>query len=209
MKVGPFSISEFINLRRRCIFCGVPMRVLLTTFLSAPVPGESGFPITVSLLKDGKFPLNITITDANGNGAIDVKSGTLSFEKNMSSITPYLDCFIAKNTFLDLGPHVEISCPNHSCQTLYHLCSKKLSIAELDKDLPLWHISPLEVLWESISTETSTIHNVWPTPEEKGFLRIYSKQDTEAAPLEFQSLDFQELGKDRILSKIRTMKTFA
>jgi hypothetical protein len=210
MMHNTFSLPEFINLRKWCIFCGVPMKVLLTTYLSKPVADEAGFPLTISALKDGKFPLNITrASDGIQDGIIDVKSGTLSFDKNLASITPYLDCFIAKNSFLELGPHVEISCPNSSCKTLYHICSRKLGLSGVDKDLPLWSISPLEVLWESLCTETSVIHNVWDAPGEEGALRIYSRHDSEVPPLEFPPLDFQELGKDRIMSKIRTMKIFA
>ena len=209
---GPFSLSEFIDLRKQCIFCGVPMRTLLTTYLAKPVADEAGFPLTISVLKNDKFLLNNMIQTTNIHGGIiDVIANTLSFGMNDSSITPYLDCYIAKNTFEDLSPHVEISCPNHNCQTLYHICSKGLTLSGVDKELilPLWSISPLEVLWESISTETSVIHNMWPCLGENGSLHIYSKHNSEVPPLEFPSLDFQELGKERILSKINIMKTFA
>lgn len=201
--VSLYSIAEFINLRQQCIFCDTPLITTLTSFSFAR--HKYGSPL-ISSLKDGKFQLNIARPDDGfQNGFIDVKTGALSFDKDLSSFTPYLDCFMAKNSFLDLRPHVELFCSNQNCGTDYYLSSEALSLSEVDRKEPIWSVDPLAVGWESFRTDTSVICNVW----KEGLLFIYSIDDPETKALKFPALDFGKISKEKLLDKISIMKVFS
>jgi hypothetical protein len=181
------------------------MRAELSNFIGVR---RKGLPILSVPVENGKFDFHIkhttTTYDVSADGVIDIESNVLIFFLSTEADTPNLDQHVAKQAFDDLKPHVDLYCPNKKCKHHYHLSSYIFEIKR-HPNLNVWIISPLKLFLESFKAGNLNVQNDWRKEE----TNIYSLINEDAEPIKFPIIDFEEMGKDKLLTRIQTLVTFS
>lgn len=200
------NILEFTKLKEKCLFCESSMRAELSNFIGVR---RKGLPLFNSPVEHGKFNFHIKHTtssyDISADGIIDIESSVLMFFLPIDdeSPTPNLDQHVAKQAFDDLKPYVDLFCPNKKCKYQYHLSSYILDIKR-HPVLNVWNISPIKLFLEGFHTGNLNVQNDWRKEETD----IYSLLNEDAEPIKVPIMDFEEMGKEKLLTRIATIVTF-
>ena len=215
------TIADFSKIKERCFFCDSPLRCRLSNFTM--MNGE--IPIINAPLTDGKFAFRLSRTTSSytveASVTIDALKNHLEFKiehftppvRNYYFVgeNPTLDTMVARETFIDLLPHVQLYCPRlKSCPFLYTLSSDifKLSPAlttenpSLNKD---WVILPIHLHSESFILGQWWIQNDY----DRNQTSIYARNKSEAAPLITPIIDFANMGPEKLLTRIKTIVVFS
>lgn len=199
-------IDDFVKVKERCFFCQTPLRVILTNFIGVH---KDGIPIINSHLNGNQFRFDISQTSATfevkAKVVIDIETSALIFENvNFRTSTPALDQYVVKQVFEDLKPHVELYCSNKKCKTKYHLCSDVFKLARLSS-VDAWMVKPFKLFLESFRSDNLNVQNDWL----RKVTNIYSLKNTEADPIVVPIIDFEDMGKDKLLTRIKTIAVFS
>lgn len=199
------SILEFTKAKEKCLFCGVPLRASLTNFIGVH---KNGLPYLNVTIDSVRFPFEIRHTtqsyDVKAQCVIDTVTNKLVITPPPDSIVPMIDQEVARKAFLELKPHIELHCPNQKCKNRYTLSSYILD-AQRIPGIVAWQIPPLKLFLESFKTNKLVVQNDWI----KRDTNIYSIQNEDADPIKVPFMDFEAMGKDKLLTRVQTLVTFS
>lgn len=198
------TILDFTKLRDKCLFCEGSLRVRLTNYLN---PLEGGLlPVLDAPVENGRFTFQIKHTtqdfDIKADGLIDITNNTLFF--TLLSGSDLLDQYVAKQAFMEFKPHIELICNRNKCKNKYVLSTYSMDIKR-SFNANVWHISPLKLFLESFKTNTVVIQNNWMKEETV----IYSRLNENAEPLKVPFMNFEEMGPEKLLNRIKTIIIFS
>lgn len=185
------------------------MRAGLSNFIGVR---KRGLPVLSVPIVDGRFVFQIKHTtesyDVRAEGVIDISTNALVLilpdDVPFDYDTPSLDQHVIKQALDDLRPHVELYCPNKKCKYHYHLSSYIFDIKK-HPQVNSWIIGPLKLFLESFKTGHLNVQNDW----RRGETNIYSLTNEDAEPITYPIIDFEEMGKDKLLTRIQTLVTFS
>jgi|ERR1035437_1143688 hypothetical protein len=199
------SIMEFINVKKKCIFCNSTLRACLTNYVGRK---RSNLPIIKSHIVAGKFRFNITHTtenyDIKANYIVDEWTNRVIITVAEDSETPSIDQHTAKSALDDLSPYIELYCSNKLCKHQYYLASYQLNIDFLPYDGDLWIVVNPKLYVESFKTKTLLIQNDWIREE----TNIYSLDNEDVKPIKFPMIDFESLGNN-LIQRVQTIAVFS
>src|SRR5512143_3702504 len=96
------SILEFTKLKRECVFCKAPMRVILTNYVGLTT---SGIPIIKAHLKNNQFEFTIDHTTPEfrikADVIINAEKNVLVFNNYTNGELPAIDEYLVRQTFED------------------------------------------------------------------------------------------------------------
>jgi len=195
------TIKEFTKFKETCFFCHSRLTSRLTSFTKS-------IPILNAPLVNERYSFKLTRVTAEysleAQGVVDIKSNALVFLVTDSD-TPGVDQKLAFEAFVDLHPYVELYCPNIKCKYKYHICSEVLHTKYLGKKIDSWMITGPNLYYEGFIDRDLVIHNNF-THENTA---IYSRHHENADPITTPMLDWEAMGKDKLLTRIRTLVTFS
>lgn len=199
------SISDFIKLKDKCLFCEAPLRPRLCNFIGTHI---DGLLILNEIIDSPRFKFEIRHTtqnyDIKANVTIDIITNKLVFTLPPNSNTPYLDQFVAKRAFIELDPHIGLYCSNKKCKNSYALLSCFLQIEKVPATVS-WDISPLKLFIESFKTSRYVVENDWMKKE----TNIYIYNNVSIAPIKTPFINFETINKDKLINRIQTIVTFS
>lgn len=195
------NIGSFILVRDKCPFCQERLRIRLTSFTKA-IP-ELNSPLIGS---EFSFKLSRVTQEytLEAKGLIDIRSNALVFVTPDGSDTPSVDQRLAWQVFEDLSPVIELSCSNKKCKLQYHLRSCALKCNYLGKKSDAWMIRPLQLWYEGVVEKKYVAHNYFKDNSTAIFSRTHSSE-----PITTDMMDWEEMGSDKVLTRIRTLVTFS
>lgn len=187
------------------MFCQSTLRACLTNFIGLK---KNGLPVLNATIDVHRFGFEINHTtqsyDIKANGMIDIVSNRLVLTVPPDSPTPSIDQQVARQAFVDLKPHFELHCPNKRCKNRYSLTSYMLDIEKIPGFIA-WSISPLKLFLESFRTNRYVVQNDWIKED----TNIYILNNEDADPIKTPFMDFEAMGKDKLLTRISTLVTFS
>jgi hypothetical protein len=201
------NILEFTKVKEKCLFCETPLRACLTNFVGYK---HGGIPILNEPIVKDRFSFLIRHTtpslDIRADAVIDVSANILVLKLYDDSITERLDEYVAKQALDDMKPYIELYCPSKSCKNEYYISSYNLKInnSKATKGV-CWIIEPLTLFLESFKTHSVLVQNDWIRQE----TNIYSIAHEDAKPIKVPFMDFEAMGKDKLLTRISTYVTFS
>lgn len=209
---GPFeTIEDFLCIRENCVFCQRKLKCVLSSFDVGP----RSLPIFNAYVQNNKLEFDFHHTSAtwqiNAQISIDIKSNLLSLKLNEPITTDELntlaiDHIVAKGIFENLNPHVELYCSNRKCKMKYTLCGSMLKSDKVGDEISIFKIRPFYLYMETFELDNLWIQNDWSTHA----LNIYIKNKIDTAPIKYpELLDLQEMGKDKIITRIKTLVTYS
>ena len=200
------SIVEFTKLRKDCVFCHEPLRVVLTNFIGLK---DSGIPVIKAPLNDGKFKFHIEHTTQrftiNADVVVDAAANVLLFDNFTNGELPAIDEYMVKQTFEDYRPYVELYCANKKCGTLYHLWGQSLQLVKIPSVKGAWSIKPFEWILEGAKVKHYIVHNMQGDDKSD----IYTTRNSNAAPIRVPRIDFSAMDKTRLTNRVQMLVTFS
>ena len=201
------KILDFTKVKEKCFFCNGALRPRLVNFLGLR---KSGLPIINSAMENNRFTFTIKHTtenyDIEAEGRIDARTNGLVFLPADNSETPFLDQQVIKQVFDDLWPHIELYCCNKQCKYHYYLASYKLETFKLNNiNAFMVGPGPVKLFIEQFQTGNSIVINDWMREKTS----IYSSTNEDADPLITPLIDFEEMGCDKLLTRIGTIVTYS
>lgn len=200
------SILDFTKLKEKCLFCQGPLQACLTNFLGVR---KGGLPdLNVSLVNNGRFSFGLRRTtesyDVQATATIDIVNNKLVFTLARDSEMPYLDQQVVKQAFIEMKPYVELHCVNKGCKYGYSLTSYYVHDLTKEAGTTAWSIPPLRLFLESFVAGKSVVRNDWIIET----TNIYSLHNENAEPIKTSFMDFEAMGKDKLLNRVSTLITF-
>jgi hypothetical protein len=198
------NIVDFIRVRERCFFCGAKLRCRLSNFIGIR---ESGMPLLNSPLEEGKFIFDISRTSPSYTveavGTLDIHNNKLFFDmKGLEYQTLTTDNMVAKETFIDLRPHIQLYCPKRKCPYQYTVASNIFRAGQIEGG---WLVFPFKLYYESFVSGKLWVQNDYVSSR----TNIFSIMNEEAEPIVVPLLDFNAMGKDKLLTRIKTLVVFS
>ena len=198
------SIYDFTKVKDKCLFCQHPLRISLTDFNNIY---NGGLPVLNETIDKPRFKFSINHTTSNydvqADGHMDIIHYKLFFTASAGSITPFIDQEVARRAFIDLKPHIELSCNYSKCKNNYSLTS---SIFEIERiaGSAAWLIAPLKIFLEDCAINKVIVQSDWI----KGDTHIYSLNNEKARPIKTTFIDFTEYGSEKLLRRIPMIVNF-
>jgi len=200
------SILEFTKLKEECVFCKTPLRAHLTNFVGL---NEVGLAIINAPLKDSRIDFKIEHTTPsfkiNADVFIDATKNVLIFDNYTNGELPAIDDHVIKQTFEDYRPYMELYCPSKKCGLNYHLCGHYIKLKKVHPVQGMWSVQPFKLLLEGVRVKNYVIHNDWHGQK----TRIYSRNNSDAKPIEIALVDFTTMDKQKLITRIQTIVTFS
>jgi hypothetical protein len=200
------NITDFVRCKEKCFFCDSKLECRLTNFIGLD---KGGVPLINAPLKDGKFTFNFSRTTptytVKAEGIIDIRTNAMVFTVEPVETTeemPYVDNLVAKAAFLDLRPHVQLYCSYKKCSHQYTIAGNTLRAEQIRHG---WLVLPFQLYYESFVEGKLWIQNDYI----HGSTYIYSRVKKEANPLVVPLMDFENMGKKKVLIRIKTYATFS
>jgi hypothetical protein len=199
------SILEFTKLKEKCLFCEHPLRACLTNFIGLH---KNGLPYLNATIDQARFSFLINHTtetiDVKAQGVIDIVTNKLVLTVPPDSNTPSIDQQVARQAFIELKPHIELRCYNKKCKNRYTLSSYILDAQKIP-GIVAWQIAPVKLFLETFNTNRLIVQNDWIKKD----TNIYSIINEESDPIKVPFMDFEAMGKDKLLTRISTLVTFS
>lgn len=200
------SITEFTKLKKECVFCKEPLRVVLTSFIGLK---DAGIPIIKAPLVDGKFNFHIEHTTSRftvkSDVVVDASANVLLFTNYTNGELPAIDEYTVKQTFEDYRPYVELYCTNKRCGLMYHLWSHAMQLKKIPSVQGAWQINPFGLILEGAKVKHYIVHNHWDTQRSN----IYTLKNENARPIEVPMIDFSKMDKTRLINRVQMLVTFS
>jgi hypothetical protein len=198
------AIIDFLKCRESCFFCGSRLKCRLSNFIGI---GDNTLPIINAPLKDSKFLFDISYTSPTftikAEGAIDSRTNAMIFiMKSFDTGTPNLDETFVKQVFIDMKPHIQLYCPKKKCPYQYTVASNFFHAGTIKHG---WLILPFKMYYESFVLGNLWIQNDYAN----NCTNIHSRSKEQADPLIVPLQDFELMGKDKLVNRIRTLVTFS
>lgn len=199
------NIVDFIKVREKCFFCGAKLRCRLSNFIGIR---ESGMPLLNSPLEEGRFIFDIAYTSPScaveALGTIDIQNNKLVFDIKGAGEweTPAMDNMVAKEAFIDLRPHIQLYCPKRKCPFQYTVASNIFRAGQIKGG---WLILPFKLYYESFVSGKLWVQNDYVSSH----TNIFSIMNEEADPIVVPLLDFEMMGKEKLLTRIKTLVVFS
>lgn len=200
------NILDFTKLKDKCIFCRQPLKACLTNFIGLR---KGGLPTLNAAITSGRFNFEIKHTtesyDISAIGTVDIRTNTLVFTLPQNSDMPFLDQHVARQAFIDLKPYIDLHCTNKKCKQNYSLASYYIHEINKLSGSSAWSIGSLKLFLESFVTNKLVVQNDWF----KENTSIYSLINEDADPIKTPFMDFEAMGKDKLLTRVQTLVTFS
>lgn len=199
------KMADFINIRKKCIFCQTPLRVNFANYLGVRM---NGMPVISAPLEDGlfKFQFNHTTADFSIKADITIQPTTnIVILDNFGDDTPNINVSLVKRVLEEHSPLIEIYCASKSCKTKYHILSEPLKMIKVTKVSKAYQILPFKMFLEGFKVKNLMVHNWHDSPD----TRIYSTKNEDAEPLRVPRIDFESMSKERLFTRIQTLVTFS
>ena len=195
------NIADFTNCRSNCVFCDTKLRARLLSFNTRDEIPILNSPIDLSK-ESVTFKIDHTTPEWRiiARGELNLQNNGLSITMLRESETPSIDIYNAKNAFVNATPHIQLYCPNRKCKQDYTIASGILTLGHMTE-----YMSPPFLYYESFASGNLWVQNDYP--HHKTY--IYSRLNENAKPLVYPMLNFQAMGKDRLLNRIKTLVVFS
>lgn len=189
------TIKDFINSQKECIFCHYSLSPILTNFLGV----HRGLKISDlnSVLTGELFMFKVEIQSSSKKLIEDCSINISTNELISSNI-------IRASDLRCLGPHVELQCRNKQCKYNYYVSSSILSFKLLEDE------SKRYVNQIIIDMECFNIPKLWIQNDRiSNLTRIFSTKEPDIPPIEIPLILFDEIEKDKLINKIKTVVNFS
>lgn len=202
MKLHFKNIKEFLAIKECCPFCGSRLKPIFINFSRQ----QNDVPRIKSEIDGDKFSFTFTDVTASHDIQVSIQVDTIS---NLMKISPLsndsvVDSGLVMSTFENLGPHIELYCPRKKkCKMQYALVSTSFKCKFVEDGSYI--IKIIGLAFESFSMPNLWIQNEWIYDRTS----IYSLSNLDAEPLRTQMLDIEALGKDKVLTRVKTLVTFS
>lgn len=200
------KMTDFIKLKKQCIFCQTPLRVNLTNFMGI---FENGLPLLNVPLEDGLFKFELKHTTAEFSLKADItlqpSTNMVVFDNFTNGELPNIDAHLVARVFEELKPTLELYCGSKSCKTKYHLTTHPLKMIKVSKVSRVWQILSPKIFMESFRVRRLNVLNIWPDKE----TWIYNMKNEDAEPLRLSMIDFESMTKEHLFTRIQTLVTFS
>ncbi len=200
------TIADFVKCKEKCVFCNTPLRAVITNYVG--VSGQ-GIPIINAPLKESKFEFKIKHTTPSFEVKADVfvfiERNTLIFDNFSDSDTPKVDERLVKQVFEDFGPHFELYCPSKKCGLGYFIASWPIKLKKNHPVTGMWYVEPFSMFTENVRVGSYVVANNWETKQSC----IYSRKNIDAKPIIVPMVDFATMGKEKLITRIKTLVTFS
>lgn len=185
------TIKDFISIKDECPFCSHKLVPILTNYTF-----QNKIPLVNSKLNNDQFTFNFKYNSYNldiiSKGNLDINSNLLNFDIDESSTENAHEHI--EGAFLNLYPHIELSCINRKCKTNYYISSSIFYSFN-------FKIFPVSIADECCNLSSYFILN----PSSKDYSNIYTKNNN--TPIQTQYIDFNT-DKDKIINRIKTIIAF-
>lgn len=193
------TIQEFTKFRETCFFCQGELRVKLSSFCGNP-------PRISAPLKSNELSFKLShVTqeyELEAKGVVDIRTNALVFQTGGE--TPTIDNNLALEIFENQRPAIELYCPNRRCKYQYHVCTSPLRCAGVKGD-KAWKVKHPRLWFEAYVEKNIVVHN----DHLLGKTMIYVRNNEFAEPITIPILDWEAMGKDKLLNRIKTLVTFS
>lgn len=195
------SIAEFIKCKERCFFCDGALKYRLTNFMGV----ANDLPIINAPIIDNtiSFPVDCTTAsfDLKAEGKIDIRTNALVFLLKEHG-TPSIDDLLAKNTFLSFKPHIQLYCSSKQCKHQYTIASDTFKAGQIKHG---YLILPFKLYYESFVSGSLWIQNDYIQHK----TNIFTRNKPDADPITSSLLDFEAMGKTKLLTRVKTLVVFS
>lgn len=200
------KMSDFIALKKNCIFCQTPLRINFSNYIGVKM---NGLPVISAPLEGGlfKFCLEHTTAEFSIKADITVQPSTniVVVDKFFNDDTPNINANLVRRVLEDHSPVVEIYCASRSCKSKYHLLSEPLRMIKVTKVSRAWQILPFKLFLEGFRVKNFMVSNIQTDNE----TFIHSLRNEDAEPLKVPRMDFESMPKERLFTRIQTLVTFS
>jgi hypothetical protein len=196
------NVVEFSKCKQACFFCDSKLKCRLTNFIGL----SNDLPI-INAHPDGdviSFDINhITPSyQIKADVTLDIKTNILTFMLKSESETPGLDAAVVRSAFSEMRPHIQLYCSSRKCRYQYTVASDIIRYMVAKSG---WVIAPLDLYYESFVTGNLWVQNDYT----KQKVNIYSRFRVDAEPITNKLMDFQAMGKEKVLNRIKTLVVFS
>lgn len=200
------SIKDFATFKEECLFCQAKLDFVLTNWFGVNKPG---LPLINSSLKEDhftfKFKHNSPSSNINTKGDIDAVTNILTFQdpaKFPLTINNPISEMV--NVLEGLKPHVELQCNNKKCRMNYYVSSSAFSFKQEPNKVT---VKPFLALMECFLWNNLWIQSSYT--EDTTMITMVTGSVQTDKTIVVPKLNFQNLSKDKIINKIKTMVTFS
>jgi hypothetical protein len=194
------SISDFIKIRERCIFCDQELKPMLANYWHSK---GLGLNIRIAsnecINNEFSFDFSHVTPDMNvsSRGYLNIESNKIRFDinKNLSSYSSYQDVVKA---FERSSPHVTLYCMNKKCKSLYTIFSDVFTFRN-------FKLKKFNLYMECFNLNRYWIQNDWV----HGDTNIYIKSNIDLDPIKIPVLDSWSMDKNKILTTIKNVVIFS
>ncbi len=209
MKTHFETVKDFLSVKERCPFCNSKLKPIFINFsrqrdvprIKSEINGDEFSFVFTDTTTSHDIRVLICIDMANNRMKISPLPHDTVFDSKFS--------WLIISTFENLGPHMELYCSKKNCKMKYCLFSTffkcSADITDITSDERVYKIKPFELLMESFSTPRLWVQNDWVGNQTS----IYSNSNLTADPIKTEMLDIEALGKEKVLTRIKTLVTFS
>lgn len=200
------NLDDLINYQKECAFCKNKLIPTLTNHLGL----NKGLPILNAKYKDGlfKFPIKYSAHNFNLNSDVTVNcTNNLIIFDNLEG-EPYIGTTLeraALDVFMRLMPHIELYCSSKKCGLKYYLSSDIFNLFSNETGGNTFEVSHVRLYMECLTYSGFWIQNDLVNTQSN----IYVIDNPSITPITTELLDFQSLGKEKLLKRINTLVTFS
>lgn len=200
------KMSDFISLKKDCIFCQTPLRVNLSNYIGVKM---NGLPAISAPLEDGLFKLNFKHTTPEFSIKADItmqpSTNIVIFDNFTNGDLPNVDAYLVKKSFEEYSPLVELYCASKSCKSKYHILSEPLTMIKVAKVTKAYQVLPFKLFLEGFRVKNLVVSNI----QTDGKTSIHSLRNEDADPLRVDKIDFESMSKEKLFTRIQTLVTFS
>ena len=192
------QIHAFTGVKDKCIFCDASLDLVYTTFFGVYKPG---IPLIHAKEQDNafsfKFNFNSASLDIVSVGHINTLSNRITFESEKNEDTEIIHALDS------LSSHVELQCGNKKCKMNYYICS---NVFRFTYDKGAYFVQPFELVMECFTAGKLVVHNDFHYDTTV----VYHREDDRITqPISVPMISFDNMDKDKILNRVKTLVTFS
>lgn len=194
------SITDFIQHQSECVFCQQPLHAELTNYVGLRGNDLPILNVEIANCQPIYFRLRHTTENYHVEAEVDIDltNNYLSFCMPQTE-TPFVDRNLALQAFDDLKPFIDLYCANPACKYGYHVSSDNLFIQGLPNANNQWTIEPIKLYLEGFKTPLYKVLSDCFRRE------TYIYVDDVSVPIKTAQLNFQEMGKNKLLNRLNTI----
>jgi len=186
------TIKDFIKIKEKCPFCKINLTPILTDY-----NGGKYLPRVNSKLTNDNFIFNFEYYSRTFNVQTKVIVNIIDNSVYFKEANSY----DVVDLFESIVPYIQLSCENKLCKMKYY-CASSIFHFILDNDNKIT-ISPICFMAESCSNNNLCVYS-YPADN---ISHIFTKKCS--TPIQTQYLDFELYGKEKLLSRVKTLIVFS